>query len=103
MSSLTVSLGRLIMEILHLCCAGLDVHKKTVVACIRRVRARQRSPDQSVRTFATTTAGIEMMASWLKEAKVVEVAMESTGVYWRPIWNLLEGRFALTLVNARHI
>lgn len=91
------------MEILHSCCAGLDVHKKTVVACVRRFRPRQRSPDHLVRTFATTTMAIEELAAWLKGEQVVQVAMESTGVYWRPIWNLLEGRFTLTLVNARHI
>jgi transposase len=90
------------MEILHRCCAGLDVHKKTVVACVRSVDD-DGAVRQQVRTFATMTADLLELADWLAGLGVRHVAMESTGVYWKPVWNLLEGRFALMLVNARHI
>lgn len=90
------------MDILHECCAGLDVHKKTVVACVRRA-----GPDGKVshetRTFATMTADLLELADWLAQRGVRHAAMESTGVYWKPIWHLLEGRFELILVNARHM
>jgi transposase len=90
------------MDLHHPCCAGLDVHKKTVVACIRRA-----GPDGAVeattRTFATMTADLLELADWLAASGVRHVAMESTGVYWKPIWHLLEGRLELTLVNPRHM
>src|SRR5215208_7184486 len=89
------------MDILHCCCAGLDVHKEIVVACVRRVvggKARQ-----EVRTFRTETNALLEMADWLTDLQVTHVAMESTGVYWKPIWNLFEGVFELLLVNAEHI
>ena len=91
------------MDILYTCCAGLDVHKGTVVACVRRLQPRQRSPALQTRTFDTHTAALLRLAEWLSAEGVTHVAMESTGVYWRPIWNLLEGRFTLMLVNAQHI
>jgi transposase len=89
------------MDILHRCCAGLDVHKEKVVACVRqsdggRVR-------QEVRTFRTETNQLLALADWLTDEGVTHVAMESTGVYWKPIWNLFEGIFELLLVNAEHI
>jgi transposase len=90
------------MDHLHERCAGLDVHKKTVVACIRR-----RDPDgaihSQVRTFGTMTAELLALADWLDAEGVRHVAMESTGVYWKPIFNLLEGRFAVILVNAQRL
>ena len=90
------------MDVLHTRCAGLDVHKKTVVACIRSV-----GPDgvvtREVRTFATMTADLLERADWLAAHGARHVAMESTGVYWKPIWQLLEDRFELMLVNAHHI
>jgi transposase len=89
------------MEILHTCCAGLDVHKETVVACLRRlVEGKLR---QEVRTFRTETNQLLALADWLAEEGVTHVAMESTGVYWKPIWNLFEGLFELLLCNAEHI
>jgi transposase len=91
------------MDILYTCCAGLDVHKGNVVACVRRLQPRQRSPDLQTRTFDTHTAALLRLSDWLTAEGVTHVAMESTGVYWRPIWNLLEGRFTLMLVNAQHI
>jgi transposase len=90
------------MDILHDRCAGLDLHKKTVVACVRSVAADGRVARQS-RTFGTTTAELLALADWLAESGVRHVAMESTGVYWKPVWNILEGRLELMLVNARHI
>jgi transposase len=90
------------MEILYRCCAGLDVHKKTVVACVRRIDAAGRAR-QEVRTFGTMTCHLLALSDWLAEQGVEQVAMESTGVYWKPVFNLLEGRFPVMLVNAQHI
>jgi transposase len=90
------------MDVLHACCSGLDVHKKTVVACVRRTDPEGRV-DQHVRRFGTTTAELLDLADWLAAEGVTHVAMESTGVYWKPVYYLLEGRFELLLVNARHI
>ena len=90
------------MDILHACCAGLDVHKKTVVACIRRVEPDGKVSRQT-RTFGSMTADLLAMGDWLAASGVRHLAMESTGVYWKPVWNLLEDRFELMLVNARHI
>jgi transposase len=90
------------MQVIHRCCAGLDVHKETVVACVRRVREDGRVEEQ-VRTFATTTAGLLELGDWLCGEGVRIVAMESTGVYWKPVWNLLEGQLELMLVNARDV
>jgi transposase len=90
------------MDMIHACCAGLDVHKRTVVACIRRV-----GPDgavsREVRTFGTMTAELLALSDWLATQDVSHVAMESTGVYWKPIFNLLEGSFEVILVNAHHL
>lgn len=90
------------MDVLHDRCAGLDVHKKTVVACIRVIGPGGEVTRQ-VRTFATMTADLLELADWLAASGVVHLAMESTGVYWKPIWHLLEGRFEMILVNAGHI
>jgi transposase len=90
------------MDILHACCAGLDVHKDTVVACIRRIGPAGQAEDQ-VRTFGTMTADLLGLADWLAAHGVAHVAMESTGVFWKPVFHLLEDRFQLLLVNAQHI
>jgi transposase len=90
------------MDILHRCCAGLDVHKKTVVACVRRIDAAGRV-EQEVLSFGTMTAELLALSDWLAARGVRQVAMESTGVYWKPVYHLLEDRFALMLVNAQHI
>ncbi len=90
------------MDILHDCCAGLDVHKKTVVACVLRAGPDGKA-SHDTRTFATMTADLLELGDWLASMGVRHAAMESTGVYWKPIWHLLEGRFELTLVNARHM
>lgn len=90
------------MEVIHRCCAGLDVHKDTVVACVRTT-GPDGGIDQVVRTFATTTAGLLELGDWLMERQATIAAMESTGVYWKPVWNLLESRLELMLVNAREV
>lgn len=90
------------MDIVYPCCAGLDVHKKTVVACVRRVAANGKV-HKEVRTFSTMTADLLNLADWLAQEGVTHAAMESTGVYWKPVWNILDEQFQLLLVNARHI
>jgi transposase len=90
------------MRVVHKYCAGLDVHKKTVVAC-RIVPDTDGSWQITVRTFGTMTADLLQLADWLREAQVTHVAMESTGVYWKPVFNILESEFEVLLVNAKHI
>src|ERR1700730_4201408 len=90
------------LMVLYPCCAGLDVHKKTVVACIITTGERGKV-SREVRTFATTTAGLLTLADWLGEHEVSQVAMESTGVYWRPVYNILEATCEVILVNAQHM
>jgi transposase len=90
------------MDLLYRCCAGLDVHKKTVVACVRRIDAASKV-HQEVRTFGTMTCNLLALSDWLVEQGVEQVAMESTGVYWKPVFNILESRLAVMLVNAQHI
>jgi transposase len=90
------------MEQLYTTCAGLDVHKQTVVACVLRPPAAGRARKE-VRTFATTTNALLALADWLRSAGCTHVAMESTGSYWKPVYNILEGGCTLLLVNAAHI
>jgi transposase len=90
------------LDVVHKCVGGLDVHKKTVVACLRRVFDGGRVEKQ-VRTFSTMTDGLLALAEWLHQWQVSIVAMESTGVLWKPVWNLLDSHFQLMLVNAHHI
>jgi transposase len=89
------------MEVLYPCCAGLDVHKDTVVSSVRL--AHGNPAQREVRTFGTTTPQLLALVEWLESEGVTHVAMEATGVYWKPVWHLLEGRFELTLANARQI
>jgi transposase len=88
------------MEVLYPRCAGLDVHQASVVACVRIANARA---SHEVRTFETTTKGLLALADWLRAGGCTHVAMESTGVYWKPVWHVLEGDFELVLANATHI
>jgi transposase len=90
------------MDVLHACCAGLDVHKRTVVACVRRVDPAGKV-FKNIKTFATMTQDLLNLSDWLAAQGVTTVAMESTGTYWKPVFNLLEPRFAVVLVNAHHI
>ena len=89
------------MKTLHKRCAGLDVHKAEVVACLRVVTNRK--VGQEVRRFPTTTLGLLALAEWLENAGCTHVAMEATGVYWKPVWHILEGHFVLILANAAHV
>jgi transposase len=90
------------MDLLHPLCAGLDVHKDTVVACLRRLlKGRVK---REVRTFGTTTAELLALSEWLASSGCRHVAMEATGVYWKPVWHILsDGDFELVLANARHV
>lgn len=90
------------MEVLYERCAGLDIHKRTVVACVI-VTAAGKQPSKQIRTFGTMSADLLAVGDWLSEQRVSHVAMEATGPYWQPIYNLLEDRFELLLANARHI
>ncbi|MDP9374798.1 MAG: IS110 family transposase [Chloroflexota bacterium] len=90
------------MEVVFARCCGLDVHKRTVVACLLTPGPGGR-PEKAVRTFSTMTDDLLRLADWLAAAGCTHVAMESTGVFWQPIWYLLEDRFSLLLVNAAHI
>src|SRR5215471_20599554 len=87
----------LAMEVVYECCCGLDVHAKTVVACLVR-NGRKES-----RTFATMTAELLQLGDWLSNVGCTHVAIESTGVYWKPVFNILEGVLVVILGNARHI
>lgn len=90
------------MKLIYRCCAGLDVHRDSVNACVRKRVQGQAEPVIEEQVFATYTQDLERLRSWLRSHKVRQVAMESTGVYWRPVWNVLEGGkrpLALMLVN----
>jgi transposase len=89
------------MEVLYARCAGLDVHQQTVVACARIVSEGKVA--QHVETFETTTQGLGRLRDWLASHGCTHVAMESTGVYWKPVWHVLEGSFVLVLAHAAHI
>jgi transposase len=90
------------MEVVYERCCGLDIHKKSIVACLSLPGPRGTAAT-TVRTFGTMTADILALSDWLTGAGCTHVAMESTGVYWKPLWNLLEGLFTLLLVNPRHM
>jgi len=90
------------MDVLHDRCCGLDVHKKTVVACVLRP-SDSGGREKEVRTFGTTTRALRELGDWLAANGCTHVAMESTGSYWKPVYNILEGRFELLVVNAQHL
>lgn len=90
------------MQVVHARCAGLDVHKKTVSACISVCEA-EGGKQQLMRVFGTFTSDLLALGDWMKEHGVTHVAMEATGVYWRPVWAVLEGQFQQMLVNPQHI
>lgn len=90
------------MEVLHQRCAGLDVHKDTVVACVRVAEAGRTRHE--VRTVKTTTRDLLALSDWLSGHGCTQVVMEATGVYWKPVWHILsDGQFELTLANAAHV
>jgi transposase len=90
------------MEVVHERCCGLDVHKKTVVACLV-TPGRGGQPTREVRTFSTMTRELLALSDWLVAAGCTHAAMESTGSYWKPVYNLLEGSFELLVVNPQHM
>lgn len=89
------------MRVLYRRCAGLDVHQATVVACARTMRGSK--VRREVKTFATTLQGLLELQSWLESQRCEAVVMESTGVYWKPVWHVLEGHFSLLLANAKEV
>jgi transposase len=90
------------MQVVHEHCAGLDVHKKNVYACILMLENNGKKK-REIRSFGGVTAELVKLAAWLREHGVTHVAMEATGVFWRPVWAVLEGQFELMLVNPHHI
>jgi transposase len=93
---------RKVMEVIHQSVGGLDVHKKMVMACRRRLLG-DGQVESEVLEFRTTTLGLSELSKWLSEWGCTQVAMESTGVLWIPVWNVLEGDFKLLLTNAQHL
>ena len=89
------------MELLHARCAGLDVRATNVVACVRI--ATSGAVRYEYRTVPTTTRGLLELADWLTAHACTHAVLESTGVYWKPVWHILEGQFSLTLANAMHV
>jgi transposase len=82
---------------------GLDLHKKVIVACVRILNTKDGTVQSTLRKFGTMTADLIELRQWLTEHKVTHVAMESTGIYWQPVFNLLESHFKLLLINAQHL
>ncbi|NSW90474.1 MAG: transposase [Firmicutes bacterium] len=91
-----------ILNVLHKSCCGIDVHKKTVVICILKADEFGEYTDE-IKTFSTMTWDLENLRDWLKERNCEKIAMESTGIYWIPVFNVLEGHFDIVLSNARQI
>src|SRR6266851_3177895 len=89
------------MEVLYESCCGLDVHKSSIAACI--LLEQKRKPEKHLRRFGCTTRDLLDLAEWLRSFGVQQVAMESTGVYWKPVWYVLEEHFQMVLANAQHI
>jgi len=89
------------MEVVYARCCGLDVHKKSISACV--IIREHGKATKFERRFGTFTSDLEELADWLEELGVTHVVMEATGVYWKPVWNVLEGRFELMLVNPQHV
>jgi transposase len=82
---------------------ALDVHKAQVTACVRVPAARGKGREQHVAEFQTTVSGLLTLRDWLAAHEVTQVTMEATGVFWKPVWAVLEDEFELLLVNARHV
>ena len=89
------------MDIVYPRCCGIDVHKAIVVACISIKDGG--GAEKHKRRFDTTTVELRELAAWLQQHQVTQVAMEATGVYWKPVWNVLEEGFELLLVNPQHL
>jgi transposase len=93
------------MDVVFTRCAGLDVHKKSITACrmIPDPTGHEAEGIMELKTFGTMTRDLLVLADWLTEASITHVAMESTGEYWKPVYNLLEDTFTVFLVNAAHV
>jgi transposase len=90
------------MELLHPHCAGLDIHKETVVGCVRHLRSGKVTT--GIKTFKTTTEELIALSDWLATEGYTHIVMEATGVYWKPVWHILsDGEFELVLANAGHV
>src|SRR5881409_1538418 len=89
------------MQVVYERCCGLDVHKRKIVACLLTLDCGKLQKD--IRTFSTTTNALLALLDWLTGAGCTHVAMESTGVYWKPVYNILEGHLELLVVNAQHL
>jgi transposase len=90
------------MQVIYTRCAGIDVHKKTVVVCVLLTQA-DGTVQKQTRTFATMTADLLALDEWLRSLGVEHLALESTGVYWHPIWNILEEGRHILLANPQHL
>ena len=91
------------MQVIHHRCCGIDVHKKTVVVCVLLTQ-EDGTLQREIRTYATMTADLLMLRDWLESLSIEQIAMESTGVFWHPIYNILEGEErSIILVNAQHM
>src|SRR6202022_2033479 len=99
---LSFELGRSEVDVIVEHPAALDVHKEQVTACVR-VAAADGTRQSEVVEFSTMVGGLLTLRDWLKAHRVTQVAMEATGVYWKPVWAVLEDDFELLLVNARHV
>ena len=91
------------LQALYARVCGLDLHKKLIVACVRILNAKDGTVQSTQRKFGTMTADVRELREWLTEQQVTHVAMESTGIYWQPVYNLLEGHFKLLVINAQHL
>ncbi len=91
------------MDRLYGCCCRLDVHKQTVVACLNSPVAAGAGQTKTIRTFGSMTDELDALADWLAQAGCTHVAMENTGVYWKPVYNRLEGRFTIIVANAQRV
>ena len=89
------------MEVVYRRCSGIDVHKASISVCV--LLMEEQGPKRQMRRFGTMTRDLLELSEWLQQLGVTHVALESTGVYWKPVWNVLEGQFELLLVNAQHI
>ena len=90
------------MEVLHTHCAGLDVHKKTVVVCCL-IPGPAGTPQRATRTFSTMTQDLLALADWLTSLGITHVALEATGEFWKPVYTILEATVTVLVVNAHHI
>lgn len=89
------------VPVIYPCCCGIDVHKKMLVACV--IIAREQETSQEVRSVGTTWSELCRLVQWLQEVGCAQVAMESTGVYWHPVFHALETYFPVMIVNAQHL